>query len=307
MRKATRRGRPRPWSTFGVKCIALAILMAPTCCPVPLIPLLFEDPHAAIVAGSTGIAACPTIIDSAGCAQACLGLLRMRGGAGRRPASTPAKDKGEHALGRQPKRLPVEGQTDILDSGGSAKQTETLAGAVFKKSGHVTGVRLPAAVRAAAAAAAAKKKAAEAEAAEVQKNAPHKRPASEVVTGAYFRKAVRAAEAAASASQNSKKRLQPDEYRPGAADSPDQETPFDTEKPPQQQLPHPINRSAFVPVIYDGVLGREPVRERDEWCVFRNLLLWGRVAERTSRRVRQQKLQCLTHSCFVCTCAFLCV
>jgi len=228
----------------------------------------------------------------------------MRGGAGRQAASTPTT---ERALGRQPKRLPVEGQTDILDSDGAAKQTETLAGAVFKKSGHVAGVRLPAAVRAAAAAAAAKKKAAEAETAEVQKNAPHKRPASEVVTGAYFRKAVRAAEAAASASHNSKERLQPDEYRPGAADSPDQENPYDKEKPPQQQLPHPINRSAFVPVIYDGVVGREPVRERDEWCVFRNLLLWGRVAERTSGRVRQHKFQCLTRSCFVCTCAFLCV
>jgi hypothetical protein len=111
----------------------------------------------------------------------------------------------------------------------------------------------------------------------------HKRASSTVVTGEYFRKALRAAEAAAAddeerSSVRASCNASSEPFRPGAADAVSEDA---GDAPVAANTLEPaMRRSAFVPVIYDDVVGRAPVRERDEWLeLFRSMKSYTNIID----------------------------
>ena len=115
----------------------------------------------------------------------------------------------------------------------------------------------------------------------------HKRASSTVVTGEYFRKALRAAEAAAAddeegSSVRASGNVSAEPFRPGAADAVSEDS---GDAPVAQRqgantLEPAVTRSAFVPVIFDDVVGRAPVRERDEWLeLFRSMKSYTNIID----------------------------
>jgi hypothetical protein len=234
-------------------------------------------------------------------------LLRLRGGAGaaagRVSARTPSKIR-DRAPSTQPLRLPVDG---VQEGNISERESNAVEPRRGKKQGkgkgqaaspgmetlpevnpdggarHTAGPLESAAPQAAA-------KSGE------DSVGKYKRHASEVVTGEYFRKVMRAAEVEAdrvAAVKSASKTLRPDVFRPGAADATsDEDTALDgqaqkrsRENPPadgpkQQPAAPQSNKTAFIPVIYDGVSHRPPVHERDEWLeLFRSMDTYTNVID----------------------------
>jgi len=209
-------------------------------------------------------------------------LLQLRGGAParRRPAPPGTPARAARGKSRQPKQLPVQEREDA--SGRSnAELEESKAGGTQGKG------------RAGMVAAEADDRRKQGPVAQAEPTPPgratpgHKRASSDVVTGEYFKKALRAVEAAAADRQGSMqapRNASSAPFRPGAADAAgesafdgpvskqqDADGKDDEEQAADGSVPA-MRRSAFVPVIYDDVLGRPPVRERDEWLeLFRSM------------------------------------
>ena len=226
-------------------------------------------------------------------APASLGVLRLRGGAAKAPRSAPSKKRGSAASGAGQPRRSAEGQgaTEALDTGSAAPQHIYRADKRrgedkrLAKTGKSFGSGADGKAASQAPVARAQDEAESATKASLTSSVVPKRPASQVVTGEYFRKKLRAADRAAhrEATRNmplgtGTNQTRHDDFNPGAADSLDQNTPFEKTAAPGAEANE--TRTPFIPVLYDGVIHRPPVRERDEWLeLFRSMDTYKNVID----------------------------
>ena len=222
-------------------------------------------------------------------APASLGVLRLRGGGAKAPRSAPSKKRGGAASGAGQPRRSAEGQgaTEALDNGSEAPQHIYRADKRrgedkrMAKTGKSFGPVADGKAASQAPVARAQDEAECATKASLTSSAEPKRPASQVVTGEYFRKKLRAADRAATRNRplgTGNNHTRHDDFNPGAADSLDQNTPF--EETAASGAKANETRTPFIPVLYDGVIHRPPVRERDEWLeLFRSMDTYQNVID----------------------------
>ena len=135
-------------------------------------------------------------------APASLGVLRLRGGAAKAPRSAPSKKRGSAASGAGQPRRSAEGQgaTEALDTGSAAPQHIYRADKRrgedkrLAKTGKSSGSGADGKAASQAPVARTQDEAESATKASLTSSVVPKRPASQVVTGEYFRKKLRAAD-----------------------------------------------------------------------------------------------------------------